>query len=219
MKRPNTQAARGIRIAAAHDGEHQLRNRPLSIKYTITKRIIITAFSALISFQATTPWAAGSHGGGLGKTPFIGKAGKASDVTRTVKIVMHDNYYDMEYLAVKRGETIRFVITNAGEFVHEFNIGTKAMHAAHAQEMLRMVEHGALEPDSINYDMMKMDMGDGKTMTHDDPNSVLLEPSKSAEIIWKFPDTAGVQLEFACNLPGHYEAGMVGRVYFPNLVS
>jgi uncharacterized cupredoxin-like copper-binding protein len=45
-------------------------------------------------------------------------------------------------------------------------------------------------------------------MEHDDPNSVLLEPGKSAQIVWTFPsDTA---LDFACNVPGHYEAGMQG---------
>ena len=54
-------------------------------------------------------------------------------------------------------------------------------------------------------------MGDGP-MTHDDPNSVLLEPGKQGEIIWKFTDK--VTLEIACNVPGHYDAGMVARVKF-----
>jgi uncharacterized cupredoxin-like copper-binding protein len=58
--------------------------------------------------------------------------------------------------------------------------------------------------------MMEMDMGNGMTMKHDDPNSVLLEPGKSAEVIWTFPKKA--ELEFACNVPGHYESGMVGKV-------
>ena len=53
-------------------------------------------------------------------------------------------------------------------------------------------------------------MGGGKTMEHNDPNSVLLEPKKSAEIIWKFDTDAS--LEFACNVPGHYETGMVGKI-------
>jgi uncharacterized cupredoxin-like copper-binding protein len=59
-------------------------------------------------------------------------------------------------------------------------------------------------------DMMKMDMGNGMTMEHDDPNSVLLEPGQTAEIIWTFP--ADAELEFACNVPGHYESGMMGKV-------
>jgi len=82
------------------------------------------------------------------------------------------------------GETVRFIVKNKGELVHEFNIGTAAMHANHQEEMTMMVEHGALEVDRINQEAMKMDMGDGP-MTHDDPNSVLLEPGKQGEIIWK----------------------------------
>jgi uncharacterized cupredoxin-like copper-binding protein len=57
---------------------------------------------------------------------------------------------------------------------------------------------------------MAMDMGGGKTMEHNDPNSVLLEPGKSAEVIWRFAKAG--ELEFACNVPGHYDAGMVGMI-------
>jgi uncharacterized cupredoxin-like copper-binding protein len=47
-------------------------------------------------------------------------------------------------------------------------------------------------------------------MEHNDPNSALLEPNKTKEIIWKFNTDA--ELEFACNVPGHYESGMVGKI-------
>jgi len=187
---------------------------------TIVKLAMVSTFSALIALNASDSFAAGLHGGGHGKAPtIIGEAGKALNVTRTVKVMMQDNYFDMENLSIKGGETIRFVIKNAGEFVHEFNIGTKAMHKGHHKEMMMMMEHGALEPDKINMDKMKMDMGNGKTMQHNDPNSVLLEPGKSAEIIWTFPKNAAARLEFACNVPGHYEAGMVGKVHFKKFSS
>ena len=54
-----------------------------------------------------------------------------------------------------------------------------------------------------------MGHGDMGGMKHDDPNSVLVEPGKTAELTWTF-SKAGA-LEFACNLPGHYQAGMVGE--------
>ena len=111
---------------------------------------------------------------------------------------------------MKTGETIRFVIRNQGAFVHEFNLGTAAMHAKHQEEMLMMVEHGVLEPDKINRGRMKMDMGNGKTMEHNDPNSVLLEPGESGEIVWTF--TKATEIEFACNVPGHYDAGITGKL-------
>jgi uncharacterized cupredoxin-like copper-binding protein len=125
-------------------------------------------------------------------------------------VIMQENYYTPEKIDIKAGETIRFKIINKGELVHEFNLGTANMHAAHQKEMEMMVEHGVLEVDKINHNMMKMDMGGGKTMEHDDPNSVLLEPRKSGEVIWKF--SKATDLEFACNVPGHYESGMMGKM-------
>ena len=87
------------------------------------------------------------HGGGHANMKKIGMAGDAAKVTRTIKVVMHDNYYEPENISVKEGETVRFLIRNAGEFVHEFNIASGPMHVAHQPEMMMMVEHGVLEPD------------------------------------------------------------------------
>jgi uncharacterized cupredoxin-like copper-binding protein len=47
-------------------------------------------------------------------------------------------------------------------------------------------------------------------MEHDDPNSVLVGPGAREELIWTFSET--MDLEFACNVPGHYQSGMVGKV-------
>jgi uncharacterized cupredoxin-like copper-binding protein len=148
----------------------------------------------------------GHHGGAM----MIGEPGVAADVTRTVTISMVENFFEPEGLAFTAGETVRFTVTNDGGVVHEFNIGTAVMHAAHQEEMAMMVEHGAIDIDHINHDMMNMDMGNGHVMSHDDPNSILLEPGDSGEVIWKF--TEAVALEFACNMPGHYESGMMGDI-------
>ena len=176
-----------------------------------TKPIILSAFIlAAVSLGSAPSYAAGSHGSGNGHSLDFGEAGKATDVSRTIEVIMQENYYTPEKIDVKAGETIRFKIINKGELVHEFNLGTANMHAAHQKEMEMMVEHGVLEADKINHNMMKMDMGGGKTMEHDDPNSVLLETGKSGEVIWKF--TKATDLEFACNVPGHYESGMMGKM-------
>ncbi|MBC7183988.1 MAG: cupredoxin domain-containing protein [Marinobacter sp.] len=165
--------------------------------------------AAVMSMSATA-FAAGAHGGGHGAAN--GKPGEASDVSRTITVEMHDNYYEPESIAVKPGQTVRFVVENKGSLVHEFNIGTPAMHEAHQDEMQMMVEHGVIQGGQLNEEMMNMDMGNGHSMKHDDPNSVLLEPGQSKEVIWKFTEKANV--EFACNVPGHYQAGMYGEVNF-----
>lgn len=85
------------------------------------------------------------------------------------------------------------------EFVRDFNIGTTGMHTNHRKEM--MMESGLLDADRDNPHVM------GK-LRHDDTNSVLPEPDGSAEIVWNFSGSESP--EFVCNVPGHYESGMVG---------
>ncbi|UEM21882.1 cupredoxin family protein [Skermanella mucosa] len=164
----------------------------------------------------TKAFAAPGQTGHKHDTAAIGEPAKATAKTRTVQVEMGDNYYEPETIPVKAGETVRFVVRNTGEFLHEFNIGTAAMHAAHQKEMAMMVDHGMLTETGVNEEMMRMDHsgmpGMGHSMKHDDPNSVLVEPGQTRELVWKFSQQATI--EFACNMPGHYESGMVGKVAF-----
>jgi len=185
-------------------------------KFSFLRQGVALTLGAMVLTSAAA-WAAGSHGGGHGEKSAIGAPGKIEEAARTIEVNMYDNYYEPEAIAVNSGETIRFVVKNVGELVHEFNIGTTAMHAAHQEEMEMMVEHGALEADKINHEMMKMDMGGGKVMGHNDPNSVLLEPGKTGEVVWKFAKASAI--EFACNVPGHYDAGMTGKIQFRKMVA
>lgn len=181
-------------------------------KTNLARAVVAVALAFATPAFATSAIAAGKHGGGHGHRggADIGKPGEASAVTRTIEIVMHDNYYEPETLKIKEGETVLFKIKNAGEFVHEFNIATAEMHVAHQPEMMMMMEHGVLEPDRINWEAakkMQATMGHGM---HEEENSLLLEPGKSGEIVWQFPKHA--DLQFACNVPGHYDSGMHGAI-------
>jgi uncharacterized cupredoxin-like copper-binding protein len=138
--------------------------------------------------------------------PF-GHAASAAQASRTVELTLGDIYFEPRSLDVKAGETVRFVLVNKGQLLHEFNLGDAAMHAAHQQEMLLMQQSGMLTPTGMQH--QGMPHGD-HGMSHDDPNSVLVEPGKTAELTWTF--ARADNLEFACNLPGHYQAGMVGKL-------
>lgn len=144
-----------------------------------------------------------SRADGEGHAPAIGHAGEAGEADRTVHVKMRDIEYDRKTVTVSAGEIVHFVIRNEGALVHEFNIATAAMHQAHQDEMAKMMEKGVLEVDRINREKMH-DSG----MSHHHANSVLLGPGESAELTWVFPEKT--ELEFACNVPGHYESGMVG---------
>ena len=145
----------------------------------------------------------------------FGQPAPAASATRTVEINMTDIAFAPTSLDVKAGETVRFVLVNKGHLLHEFNLGDAAMHAAHQKEMLQMQQSGMLTPTGMGRGGMDhSSMGHGSMdmpgMKHDDPNSVLVEPGKTAELTWTF--ARADNLEFACNVPGHYQAGMVGKV-------
>ena len=140
----------------------------------------------------------------------IGTKGKESEVSRTIKVIMYDNYYEPSSFQIKSGETIKFEVENAGMLVHEFNIANKMMHMKHQPEMMKMVENEILLADSIDKEKMKKMAKMDKAMAHSHSNSVLLEPKQKGEIIWKFDNA--VNIEVACNVPGHYQVGMIAKV-------
>jgi uncharacterized cupredoxin-like copper-binding protein len=118
----------------------------------------------------------------------IGVAGKVGKVSRTIDVVMNDTMrFTPDKLTVKAGETVRFVVKNAGQIKHEFNIGTAASQEAHAQQMLK---HG--------------------DMQHAEPNVASVLPGKSGVVIWQF--TRPGTVTFACLQPGHLNAGMKGSI-------
>ncbi len=142
----------------------------------------------------------------------FGKPGSEHDVHRTIELTLGDISFDRKEIVVEDGETVRFVLRNQGRLLHEFNIGTAHMHEEHQREMLEMFEHGMMTATGTMDQMKEMDHSKIAAMAHDDPNAVLLDPGQTRELIWTFKTTAG--LEFACNIPGHYQSGMVGPIRF-----
>ncbi len=178
----------------------------------VSKTLLATAVLVSAAFAgpvlADVP-SAGEHGHD-GAFSF-GKPATASEADRTIEVTMGDSFFEPERLNIAAGETVRFVIRNGGELLHEFNLGTAAMHAEHQQEMMTMMQKGLLTPTSVDRSGAEADhASDGGAHLHDDPNSLLLEPGATKELVWSFPEATS--LEFACNVPGHYAAGMVGQI-------
>ena len=118
----------------------------------------------------------------------FGQTGDPRKATRTVKVDMSDAMrFTPAELSVKRGETVRFVVTNSGKQMHEMVLGT----------MKELKEHAEL---------MKKHPG----MEHDEPYMAHVQPGKEAEIVWQF--TKPGEFHYGCLIPGHFEAGMVGKV-------
>jgi uncharacterized cupredoxin-like copper-binding protein len=117
-----------------------------------------------------------------------GIAGDAKAAKRTIELVMTDNMrFTPDKIEVKQGETVKFVVKNAGQLKHEMVIGTKKELDEHAALMAKF-------PD----------------MEHDEPYQVHVAPGKAGEMVWTF-NRAG-DFDFACLMAGHYQAGMVGKI-------
>ena len=140
----------------------------------------------------------------------IGEKGNEKDVDRVITVSMYDNYFEPNQIKIKKNETIKFLVKNKGELVHEFSIATKAMHLKHQTEMMEMVENEIILVDKIDKIKMKEMAKKNPSMAHSHSNSVLLSPGNSAELIWKFSNT--LDIEAACNVPGHYEVGMITKI-------
>ena len=140
----------------------------------------------------------------------IGSKGNENEISRIIKVIMYDNYYEPSSFQINAGETIKFEVENAGDLVHEFNIANKMMHMKHQPEMEKMFDNEILFADFIDKEKMKKMAKMDKSMGHLHSNSVLLEPKQKGDIIWKFENA--VDVEVACNIPGHYQAGMIAEV-------
>lgn len=135
-----------------------------------------------------------SHGHGHVKSTSGFAAGEPGDtrLARTITITMRETMdgkmiYQPARIEVRRGENIRFVLTNAGDIPHEFMLATVEENRKHAVEMAK-------------------DAG----MAHHEPNGRMLDAKKKGELVWRFTKVG--TFEYACLIPGHLEAGMRGTV-------
>ena len=118
----------------------------------------------------------------------FGQTGDPRKATRTLKVDMSDAMrFTPAEISVKRGETVRFMVTNSGKQMHEMVLGT----------MKELKEHA---------DLMKKHPG----MEHDEPYMAHVQAGKTVEIVWQF--TKPGEFHYGCLIPGHFEAGMIGKV-------
>ena len=120
-----------------------------------------------------------------------GEPGDAKKPAKIIQVTMGEADGKMLFmpakLELKKGEQVKFVLRNNGSLEHEFVLASTPENLKHAEAMKK-------NPD----------------MEHDEPNGRKLAPKASGEIVWKF-SKAG-DFEYACLIPGHREAGMIGTV-------
>ncbi|MBU2708085.1 cupredoxin family protein [Zooshikella marina] len=119
----------------------------------------------------------------------VGQPAEQTQATKTIHVTMTDNmkFYFQEALNIAPGDTVLFIVKNDGKIPHEFSIGNQHEHKEH-QKMMRKMPN----------------------MRHEDGNTITVDPGKTKEIVWQF--NGEKEVIFACNIPGHYEAGMHHRM-------
>ena len=159
----------------------------------------IAALATLVAIQPAPPgtaFVAGAaahtgHGQSKARAFAAGEPGNPKRRFRVVEIVMAEGSGTMTYtpdrIEVKKGEQIKFVLRNVGLLDHEFLVDSVANNARHKKEM-------EAKPD----------------MQHEEPNGATVKPGATGELLWRF--TKSGTFEFACLIPGHYEAGMKGTL-------
>ncbi|CAH6892168.1 Copper-binding protein [Vibrio chagasii] len=88
---------------------------------------------------------------------------------------------------IEPNDVVQFVVMNTGKVDHEFSIGSSEEQLEHREMMKNMGNHA-----------------------HDSGSTVTVKPGKAKQMLWHFHGDNHV--EFACNIPGHAEAGMVKSV-------
>lgn len=118
----------------------------------------------------------------------FGREGDPKKASRTVRVDMSDKMrFTPASLSIKQGETVRFVVQNSGKLMHEMVLGTMDELKAHAE-------------------LMKKHPG----MQHEETHMVHVAPGKIETMVWQFTKTG--EFHFGCLEPGHFEAGMLGRI-------
>ena len=119
--------------------------------------------------------------------PF-GREGDPKKVTRTVDIDMSDKMrFTPAELTVREGETVRFRVKNSGKVMHELVLGTMQELKGHAE-------------------LMKKHPG----MEHEEPYMAHVASGKRETMVWQFNQPG--EFYYGCLIPGHFEAGMVGKI-------
>lgn len=149
-----------------------------------------------------------------------GHPGKVGDVSRSIEIETKEIGFGRKSIEVRDGETVRFVIRNTGQMVHDFAIGPAEAQARRRAQVATAMSSGMMDTGRMPGGLTQTAMSGSQTdpdrskppaSGHSAPNAMLIHRGETRELIWSF--SRAQDLEFACNMPGHYSM-MRGKFVF-----
>ena len=104
----------------------------------------------------------------------------------TVTLTIQHSHFSPDHLSVRPGTTVRFVVHNNDPIGHELIVGDADVHRRH--------EAGTEAGPSAA------------------PGEISVPAQTTAETTFRFDETSGDPVVYACHLPGHFRYGMSGEV-------
>ena len=185
-------------LALALNSPHEWRGTSTVYTLLVGALVILGSYGAWQWLERNPQYLGGhSHGAADHPGPEHSHDAPASGllaqvVSRSIEVRMDDTMrFTPDTLQVKAGETLRLVVHNAGKVAHELVLGTDAQIRKHAEAM----KQGAAHKDDHD---------------HAGGAAITVAPGQTGELVVTFAEAGEVQM--ACLIPGHYEAGMRGKV-------
>ena len=117
-----------------------------------------------------------------------GRQGDPRQITRTINLVLGDKMlFTPTEVAVKQGETIKFVVKNTAKVPQEMVLGTLSELKDRAVMLTKF-----------------------PNMSVNQPNQLLVKAEQTGELVWLFSKVG--EFNFACGTPACIEASAIGKI-------
>ncbi|MBU2897905.1 copper-resistant cuproprotein CopI [Vibrio hepatarius] len=156
------------------------------------KKILIALLSSIIAnsvFADAGHTTTGHSKMGIEDMSEVGMPAKGAQPNKVIDVLLNDDMTIQfkKGVNIEPNDVVQFVVKNLGKIDHEFTIGSAKEQLEHREMMKTMPQH-----------------------MHDSGSAVTVKPGESKQVLWHFHGNNNV--EFACNIPGHAEAGMVKKM-------
>ncbi|RSD32524.1 copper-resistant cuproprotein CopI [Vibrio pectenicida] len=156
------------------------------------KKILIALLSSIIAssvFADAGHTTKGHSKMGIEGMSEVGMPAKGAQPDKVIHVLLSDDMTIQfkKEVNIDPNDIVQFVVMNLGKIDHEFTIGSAKEQLEHREMMKTMTQH-----------------------MHDSGSAITVKPGEAKQLLWHF--YGDNKVEFACNIPGHAEVGMVKKV-------
>jgi len=169
---------------AMKKAQHRWLWLALAIALTMSALVVVSACGSGEEEVAATP------------------AGTPPAAAEVIQIKMGEMFFHPDAIALKEGQPVQIELVNDGIVEHEFMVGREARPApgGYAQDLFQGVDV------QFTGEKAKLEREEGHG------TEVMVGPGGRGVITFTVPKGMAGEWEMGCFVPGHYEAGMKGKL-------